>query len=177
MELVVGVMLIVLGIANLREFPAHVHSHAHSHGDYAHTHPHGHQPEAHPHRSDQTPIGWLDRHLGGVSLYQLVRPLVVGIVHGLAGSAAVALLVLAAIGNPRWGVLYLLIFGVGTIVGMMVITAAIAAPFALSSQQSRLAGRLRLASGLISVAFGCFIVYQIGIVHGLFTANPQWTPS
>ncbi|HEY8105192.1 MAG TPA: hypothetical protein VIE46_03735, partial [Gemmatimonadales bacterium] len=81
MELAVGIMLIVLGIANLREFlglarqagatataapvraapeaaPAHVHSHAHSHGDYVHTHPHGHQPEAHPHRSDQTPIGW-----------------------------------------------------------------------------------------------------------------------
>ncbi len=200
MELAVGIMLIVLGIANLSEFlglarrvgatgttapvrvapdtPAtHVHSHAHSHGDYVHTHPHGHHPEVHPHRSDQTPIGWLDRHFGGVGLYQLGRPLVVGIVHGLAGSAAVALIVLAAIGNPRWGVLYLLIFGVGTIVGMMVITAAIAVPFALSPQQSRFAGRLRLASGLISVAFGCFIVYQIGIVHGLFTANPQWTPS
>lgn len=164
MELAVGVMLIVLGIANLREFlglarrtaaaapveatPARVHSHAHSHGDY-----------------------------GGVGLYQLVRPLVVGIVHGLAGSAAVALLVLTAIGNPRWSVLYLLVFGVGTIVGMMVITAAIALPFALSPRQSRFAGRLRLASGLISVAFGCFIVYQMGVVHGLFTGNPQWTPS
>jgi len=193
MELAVGVMLIVLGIANLLEFlglarrtaaaapveasPPRVHSHAHSHGDYVHTHPHGHQPEAHPHRSDETPIGWLDRHFGGVGLYQLVRPLVVGIVHGLAGSAAVALLVLAAIGNPRWSVLYLLVFGVGTIVGMMVITAAIALPFALSPRQSRFAGRLRLASGLISVAFGCFIVYQMGVVHGLFTGNPQWTPS
>lgn len=193
MELAVGVMLIVLGIANLRAFlglarrtaaaapveaaPARVHSHAHSHGDYVHTHSHGHRPEAHPHRSDQTPIGWLDRHFGGVGLYQLVRPLVVGIVHGLAGSAAVALLVLTAIGNPRWSVLYLLVFGVGTIVGMMVITAAIALPFALSPRQSRFAGRLRLASGLISVAFGCFIVYQMGVVHGLFTGNPQWTPS
>jgi high-affinity nickel-transport protein len=188
MELAVGIMLIVLGVANLREFlglarqaadaaPAQVHSHAHSHGDYIHTHPHGHQPEAHPHRTDQTPIGWLDRHFGSLGLYQIVRPLVVGIVHGLAGSAAVALLVLAAIGNPKWSILYLLIFGVGTIVGMMVITAAIAVPFALSPQRSRFTGRLRLASGLISVAFGCFIVYQIGIVHGLFTANPQWTPS
>ncbi|HTC24756.1 MAG TPA: hypothetical protein VK688_10350 [Gemmatimonadales bacterium] len=205
MEFAVGVMLVVLGVANLRDVwglvrgrpggsPVRVaepgslrsshthshdseHSHAHSHGDYVHSHSHSHAPERHPHAPDQTPIGWLDRHFGGVELYQLVRPLVVGIVHGLAGSAAVALLVLAAIGNPRWSVLYLLVFGLGTIVGMMVITAAIALPFALSASQSRVAGRLRVASGLVSVAFGCFIIYQMGVVHGLFTSHPQWTPS
>jgi ABC-type nickel/cobalt efflux system permease component RcnA len=190
MELAVGVMLIVLGVANLRDMirlfrrpggpaaatPAHVHSHPHSHGDYVHTHPHGHDPEAHPHRPDQTPVGWLDRRLGGLGLYQLVRPLVVGVVHGLAGSAAVALLVLTAISNPQWAVLYLFVFGVGTIVGMMLITAAIAVPFALSNRQPRFAGRLRLASGLVSVGFGLLLTYQIGILHGLFGAHPQWTP-
>jgi len=192
MEFAVGVMLIVLGIANIRDFlrlmrrvaepdpraagPAGVHSHPHSHGDYVHTHAHGHEPESHPHAAEQTPVGWLDHHLGGLPLYQLVRPLAVGVVHGLAGSAAVALLVLTAIGNPKWSVLYLLIFGVGTIVGMMLITAAIALPFALSRRQSRFAGRLRLASGLVSVAFGLLLTYQIGIVHGLFTSHPSWTP-
>jgi high-affinity nickel-transport protein len=191
MELAVGVMLIVLGIANLRDVlrlvrrsaaaqpeaaAGHTHSHPHSHGDYVHSHAHGHEPESHPHRPDQTPVGWLDRHFAGLKLYQLVRPLVVGVVHGLAGSAAVALLVLATIANPKWAVLYLLIFGVGTIVGMMLITVAIALPFALSPRQSRFAGRLRLASGLVSVAFGLLLTYQIGIVHGLFTGHPHWTP-
>jgi high-affinity nickel-transport protein len=191
MELAVGVMLILLGIANLRDVlrlarqavapvpdaaSARVHSHPHSHGDYVHSHPHGHEPDSHPHRPEQTPVGWLDRHFGGLRLYQMVRPLVVGVVHGLAGSAAVALLVLTAIGNPRWSVLYLLIFGAGTIVGMMLITAAIALPFAMSPRQSRFAGRLRLASGLVSVAFGLLLTYQIGIVHGLFTGHPHWVP-
>ena len=195
MEFAVGVMLIVLGVANLRDLSglfrrtaaslpptegmpasAHVHSHPHSHGDYVHTHAHGHEPEAHPHRPDQTPVGWLDRRFGGLGLYQLIRPLVVGIVHGLAGSAAVALLVLTAIADPNWAVLYLFVFGVGTIVGMMLITVAIALPFAVSDRRSRFAGRLRLASGLVSLGFGCLLTYQIGIVHGLFTGHPQWTP-
>ena len=55
-----------------------------------------------------------------------VRPLVIGIVHGLAGSAAVALLVLATIHNPVWAIGYLLLFGIGTIAGMMLMTAVIA---------------------------------------------------
>ena len=191
MELTVALMLIVLGLANLRHMPrlfgrrvasadgggGHVHTHAHRHGDYVHTHPHRHDPESHPHGPDQTPLAWLDRHFGGVAPFELVRPLVVGIVHGLAGSAAVALLVLTVIENARWSILYLVIFGAGTIAGMMLITVAMALPFAFSSGHSRsFAGRLRVASGLISVGFGCLLMYQIGVIHGLFTGDPQWTP-
>lgn len=189
MELAVAIMLIVLGLANLggmfrwlrRERSAaqqgHVHSHAHNHGDYVHTHPHAHAPEAHPHTDEATPLARIDRRLGARTPYRLVRPLVVGIVHGLAGSAAVALLVLATIQIPLWSVLYLLIFGIGTIAGMMVITAAISVPFALGSGQlTRLQHSLRLASGLISLGFGLVVAYQIGIVQGLFGANPIWTP-
>jgi high-affinity nickel-transport protein len=102
---------------------------------------------------------------------------VVGIVHGLAGSAAVALLVLAAIQTPLWSVLYLLIFGLGTIAGMMLITAAISIPFVLGGGQFlKLQRNLRVASGLISLAFGLVVAYQIGIGQGLFGANPHWTP-
>lgn len=185
MELAVGIMLIVLGLANLTDIvrlfrerrararggsaPGHVHSHPHQHGDYVHTHPHQHDPEAHPHDPERTPVVWLDRHFGGIRLYQLTRPLAVGVVHGLAGSAAVALLVLAAIQNPRWAMLYLGVFGGGTIVGMMLITLAIAAPFVFTAHQPRFAGRLRLASGLISVGFGCLLTYQIGFTQGLFS--------
>ena len=193
MEFSVGLMLILLGILNLtgilqwirHEFtpqPAYgtqgaVHSHAHAHGDYIHTHPHAHNPEGHPHDPAQTPLGWLDRHFRGLGLYHAVRPLVVGFVHGLAGSAAIALLVLATIRNPRWAVAYLVVFGIGTIAGMMLITAALVLPFALASKRfSRLNSGLRVASGLLSLGFGLFLVYQIGFVNGLLTGHPQWTP-
>jgi high-affinity nickel permease len=191
MEFSVGLMLILLGVLNLTgmlqwitdTFSSTVgtsgpaHSHPHSHGDYTHTHPHQHDPEAHPHASEQTPLGWLDRHFGRIGLYQVARPLIVGLVHGLAGSAAVALLVLTTIRNPKWAVVYLLVFGIGTIAGMMLITGAMVLPFAYANKRfSRLNRGLRIASGLISVAFGLFLVYEIGFVNGLFTGHPQWTP-
>lgn len=181
LELAVGVMLIVLGAANLRDLirlfrhapgapHPEVHSHAHAHGDYVHTHPHGHTPERHPHEPERTPVSWLDTHLGGMTLYRLLRPLIVGIVHGLAGSAAVALLVLAAISEPRWALLYLVLFGAGTIVGMMIVTAAIALPFRYAGMRSGFfAARLRVAAGMVSLLFGTFLVYRIGIVQGLFS--------
>ena len=191
MEFSVGLMLILLGVLNLTGMLQWItntlspasgisrtdHSHPHSHGDYIHTHPHQHQPETHPHTLEQTPLGWFDRHFGRLGLYQVVRPLIVGLVHGLAGSAAVALLVLTTIRNPKWAVVYLLVFGIGTIAGMMLITGAMVLPFAYADKRfSRLNRSLRVASGLISVAFGLFLVYQIGFVNGLFTSHPHWTP-
>ena len=180
MEWSVGIMLVLLGLVNLTGIvPAsgHVHSHPHEHGDYVHTHVHGHNPETHSHAPDATPLSWLDRQVGALGAYRLVRPLIVGIVHGLAGSAAVALLVLTAIRDPRLAVLYLLIFGAGTIVGMMLMTAVIALPFAYTTTQFAKVNRgLRVASGLLSLAFGLFIAYRIGIVDGLFTNHPHWTP-
>ena len=195
MELSVGLMLILLGIMNLTGILGTIteqatsdhhghghgsddhHSHHHAHGDYVHSHRHGHEPERHPHQPDQTPVAWLDRHLGALGVYQSIRPLVVGIVHGLAGSAAVALLVLTTIGEPASAVFYLLVFGVGTIVGMMLITAVIALPFSYSSSHSVRWNRgLRIASGVLSLGFGLLIAYQMVVVHGLFTSQPQWTP-
>ncbi|HEX2451574.1 MAG TPA: hypothetical protein VHJ69_10545 [Gemmatimonadales bacterium] len=185
LELAVGVMLVVLGVANLRDLarfvqrpasdaPAHatVHSHAHQHGDYIHTHPHAHEPESHPHAPERNPVTWLDRHLGEVPLYGLFRPMIVGVVHGLAGSAAVALLVLAAIGDPAWAILYLVLFGIGTIAGMMIVTAAIAMPVRHAASGA-FAGGLRVAAGLVSVGFGCFLAYHTAVVQGLFTGSPR----
>jgi high-affinity nickel-transport protein len=180
LELSVGVMLMVLGVVNLHAVlreGTRTHSHAHAHGDYIHTHPHQHSPEVHPHRPEQTPLAQLDRWLGGLRPYELIRPLVVGIVHGLAGSAAVALLVLAAIGKSGWAVAYLLLFGLGTIVGMMLITVGLAWPvMGAAPRFPSLPRRLRLASGLVSLLAGLAITYQIGVVDGLFGAAPTWTP-
>jgi high-affinity nickel permease len=98
-----------------------------------------------------------------------VRPVAVGIVHGLAGSAAVALLVLTAIRDPSWAIAYLLVFGLGTVIGMVLVTTAIALPFAVAGTGSpRTHSYLRMATGLLSVGFGLFIAYRIGFVDGLF---------
>jgi len=191
MELSVAVMLIVLGLVNVagyaRSMPAGsihnhdgeevIHSHPHSHGDYVHNHPHSHQPEAHPHPPDQTPLAWLDHVFGRVGLYQYLRPFVVGVVHGLAGSAAVALLVLTTIRNSQWAIAYLLVFGVGTIAGMMLITMSLASAFTMVGKgRQTFSHRLALASGLLSLSFGLFVAYQICFVSGLFTTHARWTP-
>src|SRR5438132_3491513 len=109
MDLAVAVMLIVLGVVNLRRFwrwvpvvagNAAIHSHSHAHGDYVHSHPHGHAPESHPHLPEKTPLARLDKMLRHFRTYSLIRPLLIGIVHGLSGSAAVALLVVPIIRDP-----------------------------------------------------------------------------
>ena len=184
MELSVALMLILLGLLNVAGImrwitgiltPVHVH--AHRHGDDVHNHAHGEAALAHRHAAENTPLARLDRRLGDLGLYQLLRPLVVGVVHGLAGSAAVALLVLATIPEPLWAIAYLVVFGVGTIAGMMLVTAASALPFAYTARRFTVVNRhLVLASGAASVGFGLFLVYQIGVVDGLFSSGPHWAP-
>ena len=187
MELSVAVMLIILGLTNVTGFvrsmpagsiePAEsvVHSHPHTHGDYIHNHPHTHDPEGHSH--DYTPLAWMDRVFGGAGPYQYLRPLVVGIVHGLAGSAAVALLVLTTIRSVHWAIAYLLIFGVGTIAGMMLITMSLASVFTMAGRaRQKFSRRLAFASGLLSLGFGLFVAYQICFVNGLFTMHARWIP-
>ena len=191
MEFSVAVMLIILGIWNvagfLRSVPAAsvpdpaaekvIHSHSHSHGDFVHNHPHAHSHESQSGSPDHVLLDWMDRAFGRVSVYQYLRPLVVGIVHGLAGSAAVALLVLTTIRNVHWAVAYLLIFGVGTIAGMMVITMSIASAFTMMGKgRQNFSRQLALASGLLSLGFGLFVAYQICFVNGLFTSHAQWIP-
>lgn len=156
MEFSVGLMLIALGWWNLRSL------------NLSGSSEHAHSPST---------IGSIDRRFGRWTIYQWIRPLVVGLVHGLAGSAAIALLVLTTIHDARWAVSYLLIFGVGTIAGMMAITVAMASALRYAGSRSAwINRRLSFATGLLSVCFGLFIVYQMGFVHGLFTTHPAWTP-
>ncbi len=110
-------------------------------------------------------------------MYRPLRPLVIGIVHGLAGSAAVALLVLTTIRNPFWAIAYLLVFGVGTIAGMMLITMSIATTAHFVGRSQLFSRRLAVAAGLLSLGFGLLLAYQIFFVHGLLSTHPRWTPS
>ncbi len=106
------------------------------------------------------------------------RPVLVGVVHGLDGSAAVTLAALAAVRDPRAAVLYLLVFGVGTLLGMTLVTAAIAVPSVYAA--ARLGGlgrRVRLAAGAVSVAYGGFLLYHAVVVGGLFGDAPRWSPA
>jgi hypothetical protein len=195
MEFAVGIMLVLLGVLTLAGISrtgvthayagipgAHeldVHDHLHAHGDYLHRHPHGHGPGVHGHADEQTPLARLDQSvLGRIALYGWLRPFVVGLVHGLAGSAAVALMILSIIREPMAALGYLLLFGLGTIVGMMLITLILSAPFTFTAVNlPKFNRRLRVASGLVSFCFGVVLIYGIGFADGgLFTDVPTWEP-
>jgi high-affinity nickel-transport protein len=114
---------------------------------------------------------------GGRRAASLARPVIMGFVHGLAGSAFVAMLVLTAIPSPVVGIVYLLVFGAGTVAGMTLITAAIAVPSAYAATHVTGAQRyVQLAAGVASVCFGLFLAHRVGVVDGLFAATPHWTP-
>jgi ABC-type nickel/cobalt efflux system permease component RcnA len=162
LELAVGVMLVVLGADVLyRLWRARVHFHAHRHADgVAHFHAHSHQDERAPH----DPARHEHRHPRGFP----GRALLVGMVHGMAGSAALILLSLEALRSPAWGFAYIAIFGLGSILGMAALSAAIAVPLRLTSRHlTRAYDGLSAAVGLGTLVLGCYIVYRIGIAEGM----------
>lgn len=157
MEMSVAVMLVVLGVVNLSGALSQIERAAHAHRAPAlATSP---SPRAHVHARGN----W--------------RPIVIGVVHGLAGSAAVALLVLATIKKASTAVLYLAIFGFGTVAGMMLLTVLMSVPISALTQRFPHSERLlaRLA-GVMSIAFGLFLAYEIGINNGLVVGTPTWDP-
>jgi cytochrome c biogenesis protein CcdA len=106
-----------------------------------------------------------------------VRPFLVGLVHGLAGSAAVALLVLATIRGTLEALAYLLVFGLGTVTGMVAVTVLLAAPaMYVGARVRRLQGGIRVAAGALSIAFGLLLARELIVHGGLFSAVPTWDP-
>ncbi len=144
LEFLVGVVLVVLGLSVLQK--VHLHYHLHEEGKHIHVHTHEHEnSHSHEHKS-----------------------FAVGMVHGLAGSGALMLLVLATIDTVAQGVFYILIFGFGSILGMLLISTAIGLPFAATANFENLNMKIRVIAGIISVLLGVAIIIEIGLVKGLF---------
>jgi hypothetical protein len=161
LEFLVGLMLIALGANSLRKLwrGGHLHLHAHSHGGRAHIHPHIHDGSA-PETDTHTHHGF---SLG------MRRPLFVGMMHGLAGSAALMLLVLSTISRPLVGFAYIIVFGVGSIGGMIIMSALVSLPLYLTATRFTRANlMMRALAGLFSLSFGLFVIYRIGVAGDLF---------
>ncbi len=160
LEFCVGLMLIALGANALRKLArgGRMHLHVHRHGGREHIHPHIHEASA-PDTDRDTHHGF---RLG-------LRPLIVGMIHGLAGSAALMLLVLSTIQKPLVGLVYIAIFGIGSIGGMMIMSALVSLPLYLTATRfTRVNLAIRGLAGIFSLGFGLFMIYEIGIVDGLF---------
>jgi sulfite exporter TauE/SafE len=165
LEFCVGLMLMILGADLLRRVirgDIAVHSHPHAHGDALTDHADG---ELHAHLHVHTPVASGDAHVHhGVGR----RPFFVGLVHGLAGSAALMLFVLSTIDSPWAALLYVLVFGAGTIGGMLVMSGLIGLPFALASRRlSMMVGRIQVVVGLGSLLFGAAYTWQVAVRDGL----------
>ncbi len=159
MEIAVALMLVVLGIRVLRTLigGGKIHMHVHSHDGYRHVHPHVHENReentAHTHHLTRW---WLPREL--VSLLRAnARPLVVGLIHGLAGSAALMLVVLTTIQSFSLGLLYIIVFGIGSIGGMTLMSATLSLPFTFTSRFEKVHTQLRWVAGMLSIIFGVFL--------------------
>jgi hypothetical protein len=157
LELVVAVMLIGLGLNLLRTLwrGGRLHLHVHAHGGHAHVHPHVHAAE----------------HLeSGAGHHQLAvgrRPFLVGLVHGLAGSAGLMLAVLATIPSPALALAYVTVFGAGSVVGMVTMSALLGVPLVLTARRfERAEGALRLCAAVGSVAVGVVLAWEIGVATG-----------
>ena len=90
-------------------------------------------------------------------------------IHGLAGSGALMLLILSTISSTTVAIAYILVFGVGSIGGMMVMSILVGLPFHLTANRfARAEWFIRAAAGLFSLGFGLFMAYEIGFTQGLF---------
>jgi ABC-type nickel/cobalt efflux system permease component RcnA len=157
LEFIVGIMLLVLGIDVIRRMIRDkVHFHTHQHGDnkqHFHAHKHkneiAHNPKQHQHKhSSKFPR----------------RALFIGLMHGMAGSAALILLTLQTVSSPLTGLIYMLLFGLGSIVGMAALSVVIAIPLRHSAKGlTWLNNGLQGVIGIVTIVLGSTLIYDIGI--------------
>ena len=153
LETAVGIMLVGLGAQVLRRlWRDRVHFHQHGHGDGTeHIHVHSHVNEAIPHHKSA------HLHQHGFRW----RSLLVGLMHGMAGSAALLVLAVSQVANPAYGMLYVLLFGIGSMLGMGALSVVIAVPLAASARWLTWANRgLQGCVGVVTVGIGVTTVYS-----------------
>lgn len=160
-EFAVGVMLVALGmdvLFRLTRERVHLHAHRHENG-VAHIHPHAHEGEG-PHALSRHH----HEHVSGLPL----RGFFVGLMHGLAGSAALLLLTVEAIRSTALGLLYVALFGLGSVLGMAALSVVIALPLRSAARTLTWAHHgLKASVGLATILLGLALVYDIGVTKGL----------
>jgi ABC-type nickel/cobalt efflux system permease component RcnA len=164
LEFGVALMIIALGASALLRAlrrRADVHLHQHKHDGVSHVHVHFHEQG-----TEHT--GTVAAHSHAVSRIGF-KPLLVGAMHGLAGSATLTLLVLTQINSTALGLLYLTVFGIGSIFGMLLMSGLIGLPFALSARRfNGVHYSLQTIAGALSIVFGLWYAYETGIASGLW---------
>lgn len=149
LEFLVGLVIIFLGfyvIRDIIEKKKHIHKHTHNGRTHTHIHSHkGTDQHTHYHQSFS-----------------------VGLIHGLAGSAALMLLILSTFNSLIIGIIYILLFGIGSMVGMAIVGGLISIPFIYSSKKSRSINTvIQYGTGMISIGFGSYLLFKIGYLEGL----------
>ncbi|AGK55659.1 HoxN/HupN/NixA family nickel/cobalt transporter [Bacillus sp. 1NLA3E] len=157
LEFLVGIMLVYLGVTTLLSFKnIHLHKHDHNGEEDKHKHIHTHEHSGkHEHKHQHHKVSYF-------------RSLMIGLVHGLAGSGAMVLLTMSTVKSVWEGVIYILIFGTGTVVGMLFFTTIIGIPFVFSAKKISLNRTLTQITGVVSTVFGIYYMYNLGITEGLF---------
>jgi sulfite exporter TauE/SafE len=145
LEFIVGCMLVGLGIYTLYKAKNMIHTHEHTHENEVHD------------------------HLHRQGLHRHHKSFLIGTIHGLAGSGALMVLVLATVQSTIEGLYYILIFGIGSIAGMTIMSMVIGLPFIYSTKKfPAIEQKLRITAGILSIFFGFFVMYTIGFTEGLF---------
>jgi len=157
LELGVAIMIICLGISALRRAlrkNSEIHVHQHSHDGLSHTHVHFHEAETKHERAAHSQHSHAVSRLGW-------KPVLIGMMHGLAGSGALTLLVLTQISSSWMGFLYVATFGLGSIVGMLLMSGIIGVPFALASRKlTHLHQGIQTLAAVLSICFGIWYAYE-----------------
>lgn len=156
LEFAVGIMLVYLGLSSvIFAEKKNIHCHYHEHDGQKHKHFHSH--------------GQIKGHKHAHKKISYLKSVFIGLVHGLSGSAAMILLTMTTVKNPLEAGIYIVIFGIGTVIGMLLCTFIIGIPFAISSNNKRMNIVLTKTTGIISCIFGVYYMYNLGVNEGLFS--------